>query len=298
MARKEKAEVSAAADTNVIGAIVRKINAGRNDGDGYHVLSADNVECHDFISTGNFAINHAISGRPITGGFPVGKVSEVFGEEASGKTLLSTMCMIETQRRGGIAILLDTEHSFYPDFFVAQGGNLDKIIQGEPETLEKVWDEMEKLVEIAREICPDKYVTIVWDSVTTSSPKREMEGEMAESEMGERAKLNSKGLRKLVPKLAKNKITLICINQVRDKIGVMFGNPETTPGGRGWRFHASCRIRTAKRKSSLDRRKAIASRMVLVKNKVYLPWSEAEYVIDYNRGVNPASGFMQCLKEN
>lgn len=279
--------------------IIKAINKGSDDDNAYRILDDDDSLCNDFISTGNFAINYAISGRPITGGFPIGKVTEVFGGEASGKTLLSTMALIETQRRGGISVLIDTEHAFWKDYFVRQGGDANKLLRGTPDSLENVWSDIDEMVEVCRRDSPDKYITIVWDSVAASPTQKELDGDISDSEMGERARINSKGLRKITSKIAKNKITLICINQTRDKIGVMYGNPQTTPGGNAWKFHASCRIEVAKKKDDkLDKREAIGARMTVIKNKVYLPFQSSQYEIWYDRGTNPVSGFIRCGLEN
>jgi recombination protein RecA len=265
------------------------------------VLSADDFSCDEFISTGNYGINYAISGKPVTGGFPVGRVTEVFGSEASGKTLLSTMSVIETQRRGGIPILFDTEYAFWKEYFARQGGDIDKLMRVHPETLESVWMQIEGAVKMIREKIPEKYVTMVWDSVTATPTAKELNGDISDAEMAERARLNSKGLRKLTGQIARQKITLICINQTRQKIGLVFGDSTTTSGGSAFRFHASLRVQTKTRAKiqDSDTKKTIGiqGELKVIKNKIYIPDIKVEYDILYDKGINPLSGFINIGKQ-
>jgi len=279
----------------IINDIIRNLNKKTED---YGLLENEDLVCDDFISTGNFAINYALSGRPLTGGFPIGRVTEISGEAASGKTLLSTMGLIETQRRNGIAILIDTELAFWKDYFIRQGGNSKKLIRGTPECLEDVWRQIEELTIVAREKCPDKHITIVWDSVAASPSAKEINGDIADYEMAERARINSKALRKITGKISKNKITLIAVNQVRTNIGVVYGKKEESTGGKAWGFYASVRVETAKRNDTkLDKKEAVGARLTTIKNKIFNPYQKSKYEIWYDKGVDPVSGFVEYALE-
>jgi recombination protein RecA len=286
------------ATDKIIKDIISNLNRASKEED-YNILADDDLVCDDFISTGNFAINYALSGRPITGGFPIGRVTEISGEAASGKTLLSTMGLIETQRRNGIAILIDTELAFWKDYFIRPGVAPKKLIRGTPECLEAVWRQVEELTLVVREKCPDKHITIVWDSVAASPSDREIKGDIADHEMAERARINSKGLRKITGKISKNKITLIAVNQVRQNVGVVYGRKEDSTGGMAWKFYASVRVETAKRSDTkLDKKEAVGARLITIKNKIFNPYQRSEYEIWYNKGVDPVSGFVSYGIEN
>ncbi len=240
------------------------------------------------IPTGAIALDVALG----VGGMPRGRVIEIFGPESSGKTTLTLSIIAQSQKRKGAAAFIDAEHAFDTTYAKKLGVNLDELLVSQPDTGEQALEITEMLV---RSNAVD---VIVVDSVAALVPKAEIEGEMGASHMGLQARLMSQALRKLTAAIAKSKATLIFINQLREKLGIMFGNPETTPGGRALKFYSSVRL-DIRRIAQIKRGEEIVGgrvRVKVVKNKVAAPFKQAEFDLMYDEGVSAAGSILDTAE--
>lgn len=271
--------------------IAEEIN--KQFGKGSFIKLGDKPEPTDSVSTGSIGLDNAIG----VGGLPTGRITEIYGPESSGKTTIAMHVIAEAQKKGGLCAIIDAEHAFDTKYARKLGINVDELYISQPDYGEQGLEIADKLIQSG------KFKVIVIDSVAALVPKGELEGEMGDSKMGLQARLMSQAMRKITPSMTKSEAVVIFINQIREKIGVMFGNPETTTGGNALKFYASVRLdvrRSVTSQNSVMNGEEKVGNLVTVKvlkNKVGNPFTSAQFDILYGEGIDQCGEVLDAAVE-
>lgn len=305
MVKKKKEEVIESVEDQraITKFLIKEMNKGSEGQMAWNLNDPNPTDVKEFISTGCTILDYMIANKP-DGGIPAGKLTEICGEEGSGKSLLATQILANTQKKGGIAIYIDTENAANPDFMQRLGMDLNKLVYLQPGSIEECYAAIEKTIMIARTkntTCP---VTIVWDSTAATPPQAEIEGNYdPNSRIGLAAKAHAKGLRKLTKAVGFDKVTLIFTNQLKFKIGTMFGDPWITPGGKAVPYHSSVRIRLTKSKAIEEGAKKEKETLgfhtyaKVFKSRLGPPMRKCEFDIMFDSGIDDLSSIRDYLWE-
>lgn len=263
------------------------------------LLSSEDSPCivTEWLSSGCIALD-----RILGGGFPVGRVTEVYGDTSTGKSLIAAQVAALAQEDGHIVMMADSESAVSLPIMDAVGVDIDNLIYSNPDTVEEVFEQFEKAIELKVEKYPDALLVLIWDSVAATSVQFEMERDYGKSFMGKHAGVISQSMRKITRQISKNRICAIFLNQVRENIGVMFGDTETTFGGKAIPFHSSVRLRLKMGKKIVSKEKkkvlGIETTGLVVKNKVAEPFNEAKLPIYFGHGIDDALASLYWLQDN
>jgi len=290
-------------EDDLAGLLADSLNKQNKDGKIAYFLDDDSADAptnvKDWLSTGNAMLDVAISNRPY-GGLPVGRITEITGLEQSGKSLLSAHLLAETQRKGGVAVLIDTETAVSREFLEAIGVDISKLLYVSVDTVEGIFEACETIIEQVRKGDKDRLVTIVVDSVAAASSKKEMEADYDKDGYAtDKAIIISKAMRKITNMIGRQSIALVFTNQLRQKMNAMFGDPWTTSGGKALAFHASVRVRL-KNMGQLkagDRIVGIKVRCQVIKNRMGPPLRHADFDIFFDRGIDNYGGWISVMKD-
>ncbi len=259
------------------------------------------TDIKEFISTGSSTLDLAIANKP-NGGIAVGRITEINGLESSGKSLLGAHILAETQKKDGIAVYIDTETSVSQEFMEVIGIDLTKMLYLHLETVEEIFEAIEEIVTTVRESDKDRLVTIMVDSLAGASTKVEMEADFDKDGWAtSKAIIISKAMRKITQMVGRQRVALVFTNQLRQKLGVMFGDPWTTSGGKALPFHASTRIRLKNLGQIMDTKKntiGMKCRAQIVKNRLGPPLRHADYAMYFDRGIDNYGGWLTVMKEH
>jgi recombination protein RecA len=290
-------------EEDLAGVLADSLNKQNKDGKIAYFLTDEGGDAptnvKDWLSTGNAMLDVAISNRPY-GGLPVGRISEITGLEQSGKSLLSAHLLAETQRKGGVAVLIDTETAVSREFLEAIGVDISKLLYVSVDTVEGIFEACETIIEQVRKGDKDRLVTIVVDSVAAASTKKELEADYDKDGYAtDKAIIISKAMRKITNMIGRQSIALVFTNQLRQKMNAMFGDPWTTSGGKALAFHASVRVRL-KNMGQLkagDRIVGIKVRCQVIKNRMGPPLRHADFDIFFDRGIDNYGGWLSVMKD-
>jgi len=285
-------------------ALADSLNKKFKDFKAVHFLGAEETptDLTEWVSTGSTLLDIAISNRP-DGGFPVGRIVELQGMEASGKSLIMAHALANTQKKGGLAVYIDTENALSEDFLRAIGVNVNDMLYIPLETIEDIFEAIESIVESIRKTSKDRLVTIVVDSVSAATTKVEQDADFDKDGWAtSKAILMSKAMRKITNTIGKQRVLLLCASQLREKMGVMFGDKYTTSGGKALGFHASCRIRLkpiGKLKSgsgATEQIIGVQTEAQVIKNRMGPPFKKAEFDVYFDSGIDDVNSWLKLLK--
>ena len=290
-------------EEDLAGLLADSLNKQNKDGKIAYFLTDEGGDAptnvKDWLSTGNAMLDVAISNRPY-GGLPVGRITEITGLEQSGKSLLSAHLLAETQRKGGVAVLIDTETAVSREFLEAIGVDISKLLYVSVDTVEGIFEACETIIEQVRKGDKDRLVTIVVDSVAAASTHKELEADYGKDGYAtDKAIIISKAMRKITNMIGRQSIALVFTNQLRQKMNAMFGDPWTTSGGKALAFHASVRVRL-KNMGQLkagDRIVGIKVRCQVIKNRMGPPLRHADFDIFFDRGIDNYGGWLAVMKD-